>query len=88
MSIQGQPLPPQSFEADTDVKDDLQTFNWGFTGGGGIDYVLHEKHKFLLDIKGAYGFIPIQKDTETNGKSHTGGVIITIGYMITLRGGS
>lgn len=84
LTVQGQPLPAQSFDANTDVKDDLKSSNFGITGGGGITYALTKKQHLVLDARGALGFTVIQKDTQANGKSHTGGLFVTLGYTIDL----
>lgn len=85
LSVMGQPLPAQSFDANTDVKKDIHSANFGITGGGGLGYSLNKTSEILLDVRGAYGFTDIQKDTEADGKSHTGGLFITLGYAYTIR---
>lgn len=80
LTFNGQPLPAQSFDATTDVKDDLRTVNIGITGGGGISYELTKIHLLLLDVRAAYGLIPVQKDTGMNGESNTGGLYFSLGY--------
>jgi hypothetical protein len=77
-------LPSQiSFDATSDVKNDIKNFNIGIQGGIGISYSLSEKSSLLFSAGGNYGFIPIQKD-EINGKSHTGAATLTIGYLVGL----
>ena len=80
LGIQGQPLPAQSFKADTDVKKDINPINFGFTGGIGLAYTVGGAGEIILDARGAFGLTSIQKDTEANGKSHTGGLFLTLGY--------
>lgn len=78
--IQGQPLPPQSFIAETDIKKDIHPINLGLTGGIGFAYPVSRTGEIILDARAAYGLSTIQKDSKTNGKSHTGGLFLTLGY--------
>lgn len=86
LTVSGQPFPAQSFDATTDVKDDLKGFNFGVSGGGGISYFLVKKHQLFLDIRAAYGLIPVQKETDKNGKSNTGGLFFSLGYAYRIHG--
>ncbi|HRO47184.1 porin family protein [Agriterribacter sp.] len=83
LSMQGQPLPSQSFKADTDIKKDINPVNLGITGGIGLAYPVGGSGEIILDARGAYGLTTIQKDTKANGKSRTGGLFITLGYAYT-----
>jgi hypothetical protein len=78
LEIGGFPLPAQDFNNEVDISDKLNTFNAGVTGGVGINYH-YGKHKIKLDVRGIYGFIPIQEDEE-NGSNKTGALYITFGY--------
>jgi hypothetical protein len=75
---------PVSFNANTDVKDKLRDVNVGITAGLGLAYVLGERHQVFLDIRGQYGFIPLQRNTDVDGESHTGAVLFLLGYMFRL----
>lgn len=72
-------LPEIPFDAETDVKDQLRTVNFGFVGGFEIIRKLSSNSELLLDIRGSYGFIPMQKD-EAYGKSKIGSVVFSLGY--------
>jgi len=72
-------LPAIPFDAETDVKDQLRTVNFGFIGGFEVIRELSAKSELLLDIRGSYGFIPMQKD-EAYGKSKIGSVVFSLGY--------
>jgi hypothetical protein len=85
VTISGQPLPPQSFDATTDVKSSLKKTNFGITGGAGISKNMGKSGDLILDIRAADGFTTIQKDTQNDGKNHTGGLFITLGYAISLK---
>lgn len=85
VSIMGQPLPPQSFDAENDVKNDINSTNFGITGGGGLAYCFNNPLKLYLDVRGAYGLTHIQKDTDKNGKSNTGGLFVTLGLAYALK---
>ncbi|MCX6995609.1 MAG: porin family protein [Kiritimatiellaeota bacterium] len=66
LAMNGQPLPPVSFDANTDVKSDLNEVNWGIIGGVGVAYLFNPQHQLLLDLRGEYGLRAVQKDTATN----------------------
>ena len=68
-----------SFDAEEDVKDDLENINFGIQGGIGILRKLNEKHELFFDIRGSTGFIPIQKD-ESLGETVVGGLVLSLGY--------
>jgi hypothetical protein len=79
----GQPVS-SNFHANTDVKDDLNTVNVGITAGVGVGYMLDDRQQIFLDIRGEYGFITLQKDTDKNGESHVGAIVFSLGYMLQL----
>lgn len=85
VTIQGQPLPPQDFDANTDVKSSLNKTNFGITGGLGITKNICKASELILDVRAADGLTTLQKDTENDGKNHTGGLFITLGYSISLK---
>ena len=76
---QGYPVPPQDFTSNTDVTSSLHRFNFGVTGGGGMDWKLSDRNKLLLDARFEYGFLNVQKYSE-DGKNNTGNVLISLGY--------
>ena len=75
----GTALPPISFDAKTDIKNDLNHNNLGLTVGGGIS-IPRGKNYFLFDARVSYGLRSIQKDTVRNGDSKTGNLVISVGY--------
>ncbi|MCB1023076.1 MAG: PorT family protein [Acidobacteria bacterium] len=75
----GDPLPPISFDANTDIKNDVNKNNFGFTGGGGVEIPVG-KNYFLVDARVYRGVVNIQKDTARNGNSKTGNLVISVGY--------
>ncbi len=77
----GQPFPVP-FNANTDVKNDINSTNFGLTGGIGFAQGVGFGSIFL-DFRGAYGLTAIQKDAK-NGDSHIGNVLIALGYSIPL----
>ena len=80
LGIQGQPMPAQVFNANTDIKKDINLVNFGLTGGIGLTYPVGGSGQVILDARGAYGITTIQKDKDANGKSRTGGLFLTLGY--------
>ena len=77
-------LPAQSLNADTDVKDNLRTVNFGGIVGLGLIKKLTDKSELFLDARAAYGFNAIQFK-EVFGKSHIGGVIFSLGYAYKIQ---
>jgi len=75
-------IPAQSFKAETDIKDQLKKMNVGITGGVGISRTLGPGD-LVLDVRGSYGFISVQKDPE-NGQNNTGCLVISLGYAIKI----
>ncbi len=76
-------LPAQSLDADTDVKDDLKTVNFGGIVGIGLIKKLTDKSELFLDARASYSFNTIQiKDIF--GQSHVGGIIFSLGYAYTI----
>jgi hypothetical protein len=80
-----QPLPPISFDADTVVTDSLHRFNYGIAGGGGIEFPTGKNYVFV-DARATYGFATLQRNTVTDGTSHTGALVISVGYAFKLKG--
>jgi len=77
----GQPYPVP-FDADTDITSDINSVNFGLTGGIGIAQGVGFGQIFL-DFRGAYGLTTTQKDAK-NGKSHIGNLLVALGYSIPL----
>lgn len=72
------------FDATTDNKSDLKTFNWGIQAG--VGYV-HEAGNGIvsLEVRGGLGLTNIQKDS-ANGKNSTGVLVLAAGYAWGARG--
>jgi len=66
------------FDATTDNKSDLKTFNWGFQAGLGVTHEVGGGTA-SLEVRGGLGMTNIQKD-EANGKNATGVLVIAAGY--------
>lgn len=79
----GDPLPPLPFDATTDVKNDLNSNNFGFTGGGGVEIPIG-KNYLLFDARVSRGIVRIQRD-EMNGDSKTGNVVVSIGWAFGVK---
>lgn len=78
-----QPLTPQpqSFDSTTNIKSQLNTFNFGVSANVGLAYQM-KKSKVFIEGGGNYGFLNIQKGT-ANGKNNTGAGTVDIGYAYT-----
>ena len=70
----------QSFNANTDITSDINTVNFGLTGGAGFTQMFNSSEVFL-DVRGAYGLTVIQK-VSANGSSHNGNLLIDLGYAL------
>jgi hypothetical protein len=81
----GQPIPPVSFNADTDVTASLHRFNFGITGGGGVKFPVNRDY-FFVDARASYGLTTLQKNTATDGTSRTGNLVISLGYAFRVWG--
>lgn len=73
---------PQSFDANTTIKNDLYKFNLGIDGVVGISYNLTPRHLAFIEGGANYGFLSIQKGS-ANGKNYTGAGVLTLGYAYT-----
>lgn len=82
LSFLGKELPASDFDNETDITDDVNSTNFGLTGGIGICYDFGSS-ELNLDIRGSGGFTHIQKD-EANGVNTTGALVVTAGYSIEL----
>ena len=76
---------PAEFDlgAKTDVKDSLETVNVGLAGGGGIIFPLGPGD-LVLEGRFQLGLRTLQKHPETDGKTQTGAVVISLGYILPL----
>lgn len=66
------------FDATTDNKSSLNTFNWGFQAGLGLTHEIGAGTA-SLEVRGGLGMTNIQKD-EADGKNGTGVLVIAAGY--------
>lgn len=71
--------------ADTDVKASLRKTNLGLCGGGGVIYPLGGVD-LVLEARFQLGLSTLQKDIETSGKSQTGALLISLGFLFPLGG--
>jgi hypothetical protein len=81
-----QPLPPISFDATTDSKQDINDLNAGIAGGIGLAMPAGPG-EIMLGLRFSLGLTNIQTDVKAYGENHTGAVVVTLGYACTLRGG-
>lgn len=70
----------QSFDASTNITSSINHYNFGMTAGLGFAQKVNASEIFL-DVRGAYGMIVIQKDSN-NGTSHNGNLLIDLGYAL------
>ena len=79
---QALPVGSQSFNNEQDIKDQLNTTNFGVEGNLGLNYSL-VRHNIFFEVGGNYGFLNIQKGSQ-NGKNNTGAATIVLGYSYWL----
>lgn len=75
---QALPFGSQSFDATNDIKDQLNSTNFGVEGNIGLNYAFGPDNLFI-EFGGNYGFVNIQKGS-ANGKNNTGAATIVLGY--------
>jgi len=79
--LQALPTGAYSFDAKTDMKDQVKKYNAGIEGNLGIAYRFGNSSIFL-EGGGNYGFVKIQKD-KTSGQNNIGAAFAMIGYKFT-----
>jgi hypothetical protein len=79
------PVGSQSFDQTTDIKNQLNTTNFGVDGSVGIEYLFGagQHDKIFFEAGGNYGFLNIQKGS-ANGKNNTGAATLMLGYAYKL----
>jgi hypothetical protein len=70
------------FDANTDIKDKINSFNFGLTGGAGLTQNAGPGD-IILNVRGAYGLTNIQKNAQ-DGKNQAGYLLISLGYAVPL----
>lgn len=77
------PLPAESFDATSGVTSSLHRVNLGIVGGVGVIVPIARRENIALDLSGLYGLVDVQKYA-VDGTSHTGNLMLTLGYFYTL----
>lgn len=72
------PVGTQSFDNTEDIKNQLNTTNFGIEGNIGLNYSFG-KNNIFFEAGGNYGFLNIQKGDQ-NGKNNAGAATIVLGY--------
>jgi hypothetical protein len=76
------PIPPHTFNYDTNITNQIHKFNCGLAGGVGFEKSFGNGVLFL-DFRGTYGLFNIQK-YDVAGKNHTSAATIWLGYALKL----
>ncbi|HTM92507.1 MAG TPA: porin family protein, partial [Flavisolibacter sp.] len=79
----GSPIPPQTFNSTTNIKDEIKRMSAGITGGISSGYNF-DGNKFFIEARFTRGLINIQTSSAENGKNKTGSLIFAAGYMFSL----
>ena len=82
----GQPLPAVSFDANTDIKQDIRSTTAGITGGAGVA-TRFGPGDIILDARFEVGLTNIQSNPALNGENQTGGLVVILGYAFAFGGG-
>jgi len=80
----GIPSSAQSFNSNTDIKEQIKTTNAGFIGGIGSGYKF-DSHKFFIEARLTRGLTNFQSHTNNNEKSKTGSLIFAAGYIYSFQ---
>lgn len=78
---QALPAGVVSFNADNDIRSDLNRYNIGAVGLFGIEFSF-SPYAVFIEAGGNFGFIPIQKGSN-HGRNYTGAAVITMGCSYT-----
>ncbi|MDW5289645.1 porin family protein [Formosa sp. PL04] len=78
-------LPPMDLTATTDVNSEVANMDFGAMLGGGVSYQVGEAGEIIFDVRGSYGFIPLQNDTDTYGTVHMGSLTFSLGYAYAFK---
>jgi len=78
------PVPAISFDANTSIVNDINSFNVGVCGGAGAEKYFGPG-KMIIGVHFSAGFSGIQTDTEANGKNKTGAAVVYMGYSFLLK---
>lgn len=83
---QAVPVGPQSFNATTDLRNDLHKANAGVDANVSLAYAFGSqlRSRLFVEAGGNYGFVNIQKDA-INGKNNTGAATVVLGYTYRFR---
>jgi len=73
--------PSESFDTTANVKNSLNSINFGVEGAIGFSYKIGNNSVFV-EGGGNYGFINIQKNS-ADGENNTGAASVTLGYAYT-----
>jgi len=72
------------FTAETDINSDLSNMDFGAMAGIGVTFNVSENSEILFDMRGSYGFVPLQSDIDTYGTVHMGNMTFALGYAYTI----
>ncbi len=78
------PLPPMSFDAETNVSDEINRLNLGLCGSLGVKIPLGPG-LVVPSVRFNLGLSNIQSHPEITGKNRTGAFIIAVGYLYRLK---
>jgi hypothetical protein len=69
--------------AETDVRASLKKFNFGLAGGGGVLAPLGPGD-LVLEARFQLGLSTLQKLPDTDGRTQTGAIVVSLGYTLPL----
>lgn len=78
-----QPIPPISFDATTDIEDEINDINAGIAGGAGVSIPVGPGD-IVAGFHFSWGMTNIQKNSAVYGEDQTGAIVFTLGYILFL----
>lgn len=79
-----QPIPPVSFDANTDIKEKINDINAGVAGGAGVSFPVGPGD-IVAGFHFSWGMTNIQKNSAVYGEDQTGAIVFIFGYSLWLK---
>jgi hypothetical protein len=77
-------FPNNNFDKDTDIRNEINSTNYGIAGGVGIE-LPYGPGDLVFETRFSYGLTNIQSNTAQNGENNTGMLAFILGYSYPFR---